>query len=378
MPLFPSPEKLAIDNQPDSEVTVLGSVRAGNTRRRWREDFAGSALSSAWEVVQQGAGQTIGVANSELVVGAGIIVNAQTIIRSINTFKIPFRVFAVLKLSQRIANQEFYLEIIDASGLHSAAWQFDQATPNNAKIFATNAGSSSGNTYYTTPSVSTAIYSIFEIDLGTEEINFYPRNVDNVAGKSTGQTRSRQIPDPSLDYYLQIRCKNLATAPASNTSFIFDSIVVQETEEFTAEISGGRGGGNINESIPVAITTGSVSVQNAGGSSLLVADVQTFATEIALPMSANSTQTTAGKDGLNRNVGRGWVFTNVPGTLYIEQSFDNTVWRVYKQVDVPGDAVFVKEFEFKIVGRYYRFRYVNGVTAQTVMQLINTLFGIGA
>lgn len=334
------------------------------TRRKFRDDFSGSALSSAWTVTA-GLGQTISVANSELLITAGVTPNSETIIRSVAIHKIPFRLSAILKLSQRIINQEFYFEIVDSTGQHHVQWLLDSTNNGIVKISATNGGYSLGTSSLTIS--STASYQLFEVEIGSNEINYFTRIIDTFAARTNGAVKSRQIPDPNLDYYIQIRSKNLAIAPVSNTIFSFDSVFVQETEELIAEITGGRGGANLNQQIPVGVTN-----------SVSVVDTQATFTEIAMPLTANAVQTSNGRDGLNKNIVRGWVFTNVAGTLILEQSTDNTVWRSVKSLDILGDASFVKDFEFKLYTRYFRFRYVNGATGQTAMQLVSTSFSIGA
>ncbi|AXN53730.1 hypothetical protein SPS_19 [Sphingomonas phage Scott] len=58
------------------------------------------------------------------------------------------------------------------------------------------------------------------------------------------------------------------------------------------------------------------------------------------------------------------VFTDQAGTLYIDKSTDGTTWRQAATASVAAGVN--ATLEVKITCRYYRLRYVNGATAQTV------------
>lgn len=58
------------------------------------------------------------------------------------------------------------------------------------------------------------------------------------------------------------------------------------------------------------------------------------------------------------------VFTDQPGTLFIDKSTDGTNWRQAATLAVSAGVN--ATLEAKITCRYYRLRYVNGATLQTV------------
>jgi hypothetical protein len=278
--------------------------------------------------------------------------------------------FATAIFSQRIANQEFLIEIVDASGLHSASWLFDGTSVIAAKVLASNSGNSTGATTLTTNTSTN--YLIYEVEAGMDEVNYYTRVSDVNSTRLSSAPRARQIPDPSLEYFVQIRARNLATAPASSTTFTFDSVSVQDLEQLSAEVVGGRGGGNTNQAIPV---TGSVGITGT----IAVTETQTPLIETGIALPINGVFVGTGRDSLNtRNAVRGWVFTDQSGTLIIEQSTNNSTWRQTHSFPVTGNATQVTPFEFKFLARHYRVRYINGAVAQTVLEVVCTIFNIGA
>lgn len=87
----------------------------------WRTTFANTIANDIdtqfWTRVQTGAGQTVNQTGGNLVVTTGTTVNSETIIRS----KASFQTYTYLMsygliLSQRIANQNFFIELVDVIG----------------------------------------------------------------------------------------------------------------------------------------------------------------------------------------------------------------------------------------------------------------------
>lgn len=342
--------------------------------RKWREDFAGVALNpAAWTVIQTGAGQTITVANSELRITSGITPNSETIIRSVEKFTISFRTWFIASVSQRLANQEYSLEIVDATGQHYATHLLDNTGNNTgSKVITANNGNTIGSTTFS--STNSTVYQIFEIECFPDEINFFSRVTDSVGTRGATVVRTRQIPDPNLEYFVQIRAKNLVNAPSSSNTLSIDAIAVQDIEELTTEITGGRGGTNFNQAIPIFSTGGTCGISG----SVSIQNIIVYFTEFSLPLGVDATITATARDINARNLIRGWVFTDVAGTLIIEQSVDNTTFRQTHSFAITGNATVATPFEFKTLSRYARFKYTNGATAQTIFQCVSTHYGIGA
>ena len=343
--------------------------------KKFRDDFPGTVLDpSKWEIVQTGAGQSIFVANSELIIASGTTSNSETIIRSLDSYTIPFRVFANFRVNGR-NNQEWYLEIIDSSGQHWAQWLLDGTGPAALKVNAANSNNSIGATTLNTTADTRNTQQVYEIEASIDEINFYTRTSDIVSSRTIGATRTRQIPDPNLDYYVRIRCKNPA-APTATSSFIIDSIAVQDIEELTAEFVGGRGGGNTNQAIPI-VAPGGITTFSSGGN-VTVLDAIASNTEFGISMAASTTNTATSRDANAKNTVRGLVFTDVAGTLFVDQSIDNSTWIQTQSFSISGNTVQAALFEFKLTLRFYRLRYTNGPTAQTSLRIISSQFNIGA
>lgn len=344
-------------NLPSASTPVLTRSLA----RKWRDDFSGTALSSDWQLVQQGAGQTITVTSSELRITAGTNANAETIIRSTKTSSIAFRAIFIASLSQRIANQEIYFEIVDASGQHRAAWRFDGTSAGFANILATNGGT--GLTASGVQTISNTLIA-YELEATPDEVNFYTRTPDSSNSRaSSSGVRSRQIPDPNLEYYLQIRVKNLATAPASNTTITIDAVLLQDIEELTAEVVGGRGGGGANQSIPVAIT-GTPSINSS-----ITSSTTTSSLETTTAIGANATFTGSVSTRTGLSYCRGFVFTDQPGTLLIDFGRDANAanLRNIRQINCSTGGT---PFDMPLYSPFIRFRYTNGATAQTVLEIV--------
>ena len=110
-------------------------LKVTSTQKKWRDGFATAALDSRKWTSQVAAGGVISVASGALTLSSGANANDETWILSTETFSVPFRVSVGLTLSQRIANQSFYLEAVsidrDSSqpdGLETAIKSFGELT----------------------------------------------------------------------------------------------------------------------------------------------------------------------------------------------------------------------------------------------------------
>jgi len=87
------------------------------------------------------------------------------------------------------------------------------------------------------------------------------------------------------------------------------------------------------------------------------------------PLSANAEYVSSVWDMNTAKVGylEVMVFTDVDGTLYVEQSWDNENWDYSDSWSVTGGTPLAVKVQ--IVARYVRIRYVNGGTDQSVFRL---------
>ncbi len=84
-------------------------------------------------------------------------------------------------------------------------------------------------------------------------------------------------------------------------------------------------------------------------------------------LAAGASVTLGSWDALNYKYINISVFADQAGTLYIEQSPNNTNWDVSESISVSANVG--QAISREIIARYVRVRYVNGATAQTVFRL---------
>jgi len=323
----------------------------------FRDDFTAGLDPSNWRVVIQGPNQTLdNSVPSEFRINAGTGANQETIIRSRRGFKMPFRVWFTGRLSQRIANQEFCLELVNEVGDMAARWHFDGITATNAKIRTVNGGVS--GTESTLTIATTASNTIFEIDMGVDEVNFAQLAVDSTANRTVTACRTVRTPDPNDTYYVQIRAKNLGSAPASNTALFMEAVSVMDITEVCAEVNG-RGDSAGNRAAVVVVAN--APNRPAYG----------WNNDTTTALAANATFTGTSRDHNTSNAALNFVATfstDQPGTARIEMSNDATTWRRA----TPDTAVAANSpvtLSVPILTRYYRVIYVNGGTAQGFLMI---------
>ena len=86
-------------------------------------------------------------------------------------------------------------------------------------------------------------------------------------------------------------------------------------------------------------------------------------------LAANASWTSASEEVLNFGRITGTVFADVAGTIYVEQSPDNTNWDVVDSWSVTANTGM--GFSVELVGRYVRVRFLNSATAQTTFRLFS-------
>lgn len=242
---------------------------AGN-KVRWRKEFNDPTLAD-W-VVSTGTGQTVTVSNSNLLITTGTTANAQTTVMSKQTFSVPFKIAFGFQISQKIANQEFYVEVVADDGNGGAdetvvaAWRIagsDSVTATNARTEVRNGGAARVQSANIASQASQTTGAIYEIVLESDETWFHSRLADSVAGRSTSSVKNTTSPDPTRKFHARFRVVNGATAPASNTTFTSAFVTSIDYTEFQVEVTGGQGSISAGQAVPVYSTGGSTTVANA-------------------------------------------------------------------------------------------------------------------
>ena len=370
----------------------VGAMQITSMQGKWREDFPGASLNAAnWQTVQTGAGHTVTVAGSNLAIATNTTISTETIIRSLQSFTIPFRTMFIFMLSQRIINQEFFLEVLNTAGTMVGRWQFDGTSAVVGTHNTINEGTA--GTPASPTITTTAAMAIAEIELFPDEVYFHSRPVDSTAVRTLSAVRTRFIPDPNQNYFIQIRARNLAVAPASNTTLTIDAITVQDIAELTAEITGGRGqiigsqalavqavGGTIG-TVSTVTTASTLTTMTTGN----IQSINTAFADTAAALGANAIFNSTARDfTVTQRANRFRVAStaDVAGTLFVEQSNDGTNWVLTHSqatagvADADGAARHIAVIDAPVVNRFARVRYRNGATLQAAFRLISMQTGV--
>lgn len=226
-------------------------------RRAWRRNFNGNALNPDIWTISKAPGMSVAVSGGSLQIAMNTNINEETVIQSVEGFTLPFRVQFHHSMSQRIVNQEVYLEMVNATGDTYTGWMFDGATTTQAKSVHANGGNSNpaSPTGVITVAATASTSVVREIDAKIDSVDLSDRSADSSSGGTIRWVKTRTTLDPDEKYYVRLRFKNLGTAPASNTTVGFDTIIVQDTNDILVDVSGGRGNNTGNRGVPVVVNT---------------------------------------------------------------------------------------------------------------------------
>lgn len=250
-----------------------GAALVQTVSAKFRESFPGSAIRAGVWDTSVGTGGSISVASGQLTMASGTTASSVTSITSKQIFTVPFRFSIGLSLSQRIANQTFFVELISIGddelpdGLNQAAWAFDGTTATQSKYQV----QSNGLTALTSSAVTvvtTASTALFEIEPFADECWWHSSAVDSTGNRSNSYRRQLQSPDPNALYKIRLRWVNGGTSPASSTNAVASFITVSDYAEITAEITAGRGQASGGQAIATVFTgstaTGTASLNVQG------------------------------------------------------------------------------------------------------------------
>ncbi len=77
-------------------------------------DVLTNAVDSNFQILRTGSGQTVNQSGGNLLLAMGTTVNEETIIRSVDTYQSPMTLRYGLTLSQRIVNNNIFVELVDS------------------------------------------------------------------------------------------------------------------------------------------------------------------------------------------------------------------------------------------------------------------------
>jgi hypothetical protein len=193
-------------------------LKIKSMQKKFRDSFNGTEINSTrWDVAATGSGMALAVADGTVTISTGTTLDDELVLTSRTAFTIPLRVMVAVNLSQRIAGQSVWLELVSVDptsaqpdGRSAAAWRLDGTSPTLANYEVQSEGaprlaSSSGSPIPTT--VPTG-WSVLEIEPTNDECWFHGRQLDTTAARSNSYVRHQQIPEPNALYRFRIRVRN--------------------------------------------------------------------------------------------------------------------------------------------------------------------------
>jgi hypothetical protein len=270
-----------------AQKTPSGALRVGNTKTKLRDEFPTGGLKSAlWDLIATGSGMTVATGNgttgSYLLISSGTTINSETIVRSKDVFTLPARFAAFVTASQRIANQEFFVELIevDAAGApvvgtsqtnagtapNYACVKFDGTVATEARVAARSGNApeflSAASTITTTVATGSGPNwfpaGMVELQITGEHVQLLQAAIDVTTAATPARRITQCAPDPEALYKLQIRARNLGTAPASTTDWRVHAIRLFDYSRFDVSVIGGPGHSGAGSSVPVNVAGGSL------------------------------------------------------------------------------------------------------------------------
>lgn len=326
--------------QTAARVTATGQATSGNSlpvvlandvgsqvktsRTYFRDAFFFFDTTNNWDLVSTGAGQTItcdGITAGSryLNIDAGVTAAAETVILSKDIFYLPLKLSVAVSLSQRIANNNFYIELVgcDVDGVvdtnstytspessqatNNASIRWSGTTAANAFYIARSQGAaeliSSTSAFGTTAATGTTPDFIpafvYDIMANNEEVVFSSRAIDSSNASTVVGKRNVSILNPNKGYKVRIRVLN-GTTPATATNFRVHTLVVQDDYRLSVDLGRYSGRVDASEAIPVSITN------QPGVSGAITAGAGGYASAARLPASAATTNATLVKSSTGR------------------------------------------------------------------------------
>ena len=211
-----------------------------SVQKKWRDAFSTGALDSRKWTSSIAAGGSVSVSGGALTLASGANANDETWVLSTERFSVPFRLSIGLTLSQRIANQEFYVEAVSVDrdtgvpdGQHMLGWMFDGTTVTQAK-YQVQAGGMARLTSAASTIPTTASAGSYEFEACIDEAWFHGGTLDATTARANSYRRHQQAPDPNAVYKIRLRWLNGGTAPASSTNAVISTITAQDYAEITS------------------------------------------------------------------------------------------------------------------------------------------------
>lgn len=248
---------------PQNLSPLAGEV-VKTTQKRFRDEFLGTALDpNKMRLVGQGAGMGVTVGGGNLTITTGVTPNSTTIIETVDTFTIPFKIIWGMSISQKIANQEVAVELVrvdPATGLNDetqgGGMRFnhaDSSTNTTARGYAWTAVGDSADTGNISSLPAQNTLSLYELEMFEDELWVHGRVMNSSAARLSSGVIHGKLPDMEGIFRVRIVVKNLGTAPASTTTIVLPFLAIYDHTEICAEITSGRGASSAGQALPVTV-----------------------------------------------------------------------------------------------------------------------------
>jgi len=255
-----------------------------NQRYFKRYPFEGTSLPAGWGVSALGTGMAVAVAGGAMTITTGTTASAITRVACSISLIPRCRIRFIAKLSQRIANQTFYLEVRNAAGTTYARYKFTGTTNTVCAVESAYAGvANTGKSPGTIGATSTS--NLYDIRLDMDRAIYSIIAADAASIMSPSVVFDRNVPANEDELYIEIRAENGGTAPASTTTLTIESVMISDMENVAVEIVPGQAIQNSATAVPIVSTGGSVSVSG----SVTNTPVTSSASTIVAAASTNAT-----------------------------------------------------------------------------------------
>ncbi len=185
-------------------------------QKKFRDSWT-RPLTDQWEVNTSG-GSTATVSSGVLTIASGTAAGGFVELLSKETFTIPFRaMIAVLSGATRQANTHHIIEAISVdpiTGIPDGKQSLNVDIGGAASmtvtqmVYSVQNGGLAPIASAVSTIVTTAAYSILELEPFSDECYFHSRVMDSTGGRSNSYVRHQQIPDPTATYKIRIRSMN--------------------------------------------------------------------------------------------------------------------------------------------------------------------------
>jgi len=251
-----------------------------NSRYFKRYDFEGTTLPADWAIAAQGTGMAVSVSGGALVITTGTTASQITKVRCSKAMQPRCRVRFVAKLSQRIVNQTFYLEVVDATGTIYAHYKFDGTSATACLVNSAYAGvANTAKSPGTAPTSAASFLADIRFDM--DRAIFSMIAADSVASMTPSTHFDKNVPANETELFIEIRAENGASVPASTTTFTIESVMISDIENLAVEIVPGQAISNPGTAVPIVAAatipiSGSVTVSGTATNTPLTPTASTI------------------------------------------------------------------------------------------------------